>query len=314
MNSFFIPIIILLYLKIEIYCDSNTFCGSNFLPKKDPKKLLMDAKINNSQKRRLVDTEYTSLNIIIDYKYLSNQLQNNMVKESLYNLIKSSLDSAASILSSLILVEKNDYKFTLQESIITENCYLGENLYTSSLFETDALSSNSIVIFPRFHYFNQTYPNNILSSASFCAMNYDGRPLAGYIYIEANLTNIEINKNNAVRYYTMIFLHELTHILIFDKELLKMNTQFKFIEDVSILNQERLLLSSPKVLSMAKRPFNCETIRGIELENQEYDWLTNKIRIENRFTKLVQYGNHWDARIMLTDYMTAIHYDESVIS
>ena len=314
MNSFFIPIFILFYLKIEIYCDSNTFCGSNFLPKKDPKKLLIDAKINNSQKRRLADTEYTSLNIIIDYKYLSNQLDNNIVRQNLYNLIKESLDQAASILSSLILVEKNDYKFTLQESIITENCYLGENLYTSSLFETDALSSNSIVIFPRFHYFNQTYPNNILSSASFCAMNYDGRPLAGYIYIEANLTNIEINKNNAVRYYTMIFLHELTHILIFDKELLKMNTQFKFIEDVSILNQERLLLSSPKVLSMARRHFNCETIRGIELENQEYDWMTNKIRIENRFIKLDQYGNHWDARIMLTDYMTATHYDESVIS
>ena len=314
MKSFLIFFIILFYLKIGIYCDSNTFCGSDFLPKKDPKKLLINTTLNSPHKRKLANPEYTSLNIIIDYKYLSNQLQNNMVKESLYNLIKSSLDSAASILSSLILVEKNDYKFTLQESIITENCYLEENLYTSSLFETDALSSNSIVIFPRFHIFSQSYPRNILSSASFCAMNYDGRPLAGYIYIEGNLTNIEINKMNAERYYTMIFLHELTHILIFDKELLRMNNNFQFIENVSILNQQRVLLSSPKVLSMAKRHFNCENIRGIELENQEYDWLTNEIRIENRFTKMDTYSNHWDARIMLTDYMTAIHYDESVIS
>jgi hypothetical protein len=93
-----------------------------------------------------------------------------------------------------------------------------------------------------------------------------------------------------------------------------MNNNFQFIENVSILNQQRVLLSSPKVLSMAKRHFNCENIRGIELENQEYDWLTNEIRIENRFTKMDTYSNHWDARIMLTDYMTAIHYDESVIS
>ena len=60
---------------------------------------------------------------------------------------------------------------------------------------TDALSSNSVVIFPRFHYFEQSYPKDIYSSASFCALNYEGRPLAGYIYIEANLTNIEVIRN-----------------------------------------------------------------------------------------------------------------------
>ena len=40
MKSFLIFFTILFYLKIGIYCDSNTFCGSDFLPKKDPKKLL----------------------------------------------------------------------------------------------------------------------------------------------------------------------------------------------------------------------------------------------------------------------------------
>ena len=81
-------------------------------------------------------------------------------------------------------------------------------------------------------------------------MNYDGRPLAGYIYIEGNLTNIEINKMNAERYYTMIFLHELTHILIFDKELLRMNNNFQFIENVSILYKLLKMFGCFKVVKL----------------------------------------------------------------
>ena len=113
------------------------------------------------------------------------------------------------MLSSLISVEKNDYRVTLTKDQIMKNCYLDEHLYNPEYLETDALSSDSIVIYPRFHFFNQSNPKNILSSASFCAMNYEGRPLAGFIFIEGDLTDIEIRKNNADKYYTMIFLHEL---------------------------------------------------------------------------------------------------------
>ena len=314
MNVFDILFFLLLYTKIRIYCQSYSFCGSNFLPKKDPKKLLINSTKNFSQKRKISSTEYIPINIIIDKKYLSYQLQNHIINEDRYNLITEALDSAASILSSLISLEKDNYKFTLQKSLVLENCHLGENLYTESIFETDALSSNSIVIFPRFHFFKQSNPKDILSSASFCALDYGGRPLAGYIYIEGNMTDFEIRKNNADRYYTMIFLHELTHILIFDEQLLRMNNNFEFLENVTILNKNRILISSPKILSMARRHFGCENIRGIELENQEYDWLTNQIKIENMDTPMDKYKNHWDTRIMLTDYMTGTLYDESVIS
>ena len=304
-----------LYLIIGIYCDSHSFCGSNFLPKIDKKKLLINSTKKFSNKRKLAPKEYTPLNIIIDKTYLSYQLQNNIINDERNSLIKDALDSAASLLSSLILVEKNDFKVTLTENQILENCYLGEHLYNASLFQTDALSSDTVVIFPRIHFFKQSNPKNVLSSASFCAMNYEGRPLAGYIFIEGNLTDIEIRKYNADKYFTMIFLHELTHILIFDSELLKMNKNIEIIEEkVEILNKVRTLLSSPKVLSMAKRHFGCESIRGIELENQDYDWRNEQFQKENIGNPVDKYGNHWDARVMLTDYMTATNYDESVIS
>ena len=312
MNIFHFIFLIITFFKVVIYCDSHSFCGSNFLPKVDPKNLLINSTKNFTKKRKL-EIEYIPINIIIDNKYLSYQLENHIINEQKYNLIINSLNSAASMLSSLIFVEKNDYRLTLTENQILENCHLGEFLYDPNLFVTDALSSNSVVIFPRFHYFEQSYPKDIYSSASFCALNYEGRPLAGYIYIEANLTNIEVNKNNVDKYYTMIFLHELTHILIFDQRLLQMNNNFDF-KTITILGQERTVISSPKILSMAKRHFNCPSIQGIELENQEYDWMTNEIKIKNLGTPLESYGNHWDSRIMLTDYMTGVLYDEAVIS
>ena len=194
------------------YIKSYSFCGSNFLPKIDPNKLLINSTKSIPRKRKTSEKEYIPINIIIDTKYLLYQLQNNVIKEDRYTLIIKSLQSAASNMSSLISVEKNDYKITLTKDQILQNCQLENNLYNPDLFVTDALTSNSVVIFPRFHFFKQSNPKNILSSASFCAMNYEGRPLAGYIYIEGNLTDIEVRKNNAEKYFTMIFMHELTHI------------------------------------------------------------------------------------------------------
>ena len=305
---------ILLNLIYNIFCESYSFCGSNFLPKIDPNKLLINSTKSIPRKRKISEVEYIPINIIIDNKYLLYQLRNGVIKEDRYGLIINSLNSAASLLSSLILVEKNDYKITLTKDQIQTNCHLEGNYYDPNLFATDALSSNSIVIFPKFHFFKQSNPKKILSSASFCAMNYEGRPLAGYIYIEGNLTDMEVRKYNADKYYTMIFMHELTHILIFDSNLLKMNNNYRITEDTTILNKKRVILSSPKVLEMARRHFGCENIKGVELENQEYDWLDTQTKEDNIDVTLDSYGNHWDARIMLTDYMTAVNYDESVIS
>ena len=315
MKFFNIFIFMCLYLKIGIYCKSFKFCGSDFLPKVDPKELLINSTKRNTEKRKLSEIEYTPIKIIIDNKYLSYQLQNKVINQERYNLIINSLNSSANMLSSLISVEKNDYRVTLTKDQIMQNCYLDKHLYNPEYLETDALSSDSIVIYPRFHFFNQSNPKNILSSASFCAMNYEGRPLAGFIFIEGDLTDIEIRKNNADKYYTMIFLHELTHILFFDYRLFEMNKNIKIDEgNEVILNQPRILISSPKMLSMAKRHFGCDKIKGIELENQDYDWLDTKTRIDNIDTPMDIYSNHWESRIMLTDYMTAVKYDEIVIS
>ena len=305
----------------NIFGKSNSFCGSHLLPKNAQKQLIINNTLKSNKNKskntkRKLSTEYTPINIIIDNQYLSYQLQNNVISTTKYNLIINSLDTAISMLTSLISVEKNNDKITLNSDEIINNCHLGEYLYKSDLLSPNELSSNSVVVYPRFHNFNQGGQNNILSSASFCALGDDGRPTAGFIYIEQNLTDIELRKSNIDKYYTMILLHELTHILVFDELLFNSNDNI-ILKEIEILKQNRIIIASSKVLEMAKRHFGCQSLKGIELENQDYDWKGNEDNENDNIdsdTPLDNYKNHWDARTMLTDYMTSINYDEIVIS
>ena len=102
MNIFHFIFLIITFFKVVIYCDSHSFCGSNFLPKVDPKELLINSTKRNTEKRKLSEIEYTPIKIIIDNKYLSYQLQNKVINQERYNLIINSLNSSANMLSSLI--------------------------------------------------------------------------------------------------------------------------------------------------------------------------------------------------------------------
>ena len=317
----------------DIFSNSNSFCGSHLLPKLHKNKSLnknnnsTEKELNNN-KRKLSSNENVPLNIIIDNKYMSYQLQNHVISDKVYDLILNALNKAASMLNSILSidvakdVDDEIIGIPIDKGDIIDNCFLGTNLYTESLLENDVIPGDSVIIYPRFHDFEQGEKKNILSSASFCYRDSANpyRPLAGFIYIEQNITNIEMRKKNIDKYYTMILLHELTHILVFDKELLDVS----IFEEIEILEQNRIIITSPKVKEMAKRHFGCPHLKGIEIENQDYDWKNT----ENEKTEdgdggaaadtpqvfLDKFSNHWDARTMLTDYMTSILYDEMVIS
>ena len=307
------------FYKINAY--SNSFCGSNLLPKfnktllKENLALKSNKNITKNSKKRKLLVEYTPINIVIDNKYMLYQRGKDIISVEKYTLISESLQKAATLLSSLVSVEKNNKKITLNRDRIINNCDLGNNLYDSNNLSPNPISSNTIIIYPRFHDFKQNGNNNILSSAKFCELNEDNRPVAGFIYIEQNITDLEMRKTNIEKYYTMIFLHELTHILIFDIELFQESGLVNkiVINQIERLKQNRTIISSTNVLKKARRHFGCNTIKGIELENQDYDYNKQKNN-ENNDNFYDKFGNHWDARTMLTDYMTSIKYDEVVIS
>ena len=314
----------------DIFSNSNSFCGSHLLPKLHKNKLLnktnnssqkeLNNKTNNN-KRKLSSNENVPLKIIIDNKYMLYQLQNKVISDKVYDLILNALNKAVSMLNSILSIEvakdANDEIEGIDIIIgdIIDKCDLGTNLYTESFLENNKIPGDSVIIYPRFHDFEQGEKKNVLSSASYCYRDSanTNRPLAGFIYIEQNITNIEMRKKNIDKYYTMILLHELTHILVFDRELLDPS----IFEEIEILKQNRIIITSPKVKEMAKRHFGCPHLKGIEIENQDYDWKNTENEGEAAVTPqgvLDIFSNHWDARTMLTDYMTSILYDETVIS
>jgi hypothetical protein len=302
----------------KIYVNAHSFCGSHLLPKKAQKRLIANSTANsnktksNKDKRKL-STEDIPINIIVDDSYILYQLRNGVVSIAKYDLISNSLTTAVQMLTKLISVEPNTDEIELNKAQIIDDCDLEEFCYNDAYLSPNKIPRNSIVIYPRFHDFNQSGQNNILSSASFCAIDAEGdkRPTAGFIYIEQNITDLELRKKNIDKYYTMILLHELTHILVFDKLLLNPN----IFKEIEILTQNRTIITSTRVVEMAKRHFGCPSLKGIELENQEYSWKDDDDdEEETNEVYLDIYQNHWDARIMLTDYMTSINYDESVIS
>ena len=299
--AFFILHLFFLYFS-NLFSYSYSFCGIHLHSNENQKQLIKNAtlktkKNNIYNNKRKLSTEYTPLKIIIDNQYISYQRQNNIISEKKYDLIINSLNAATSILSSLILIEKNDNYITLDKDEILEKCNLDEYCYKDEYLSPNEISSDSVIIYPRFHNYNQNGQNNILASAKYCYLDEDNkRPLAGFIYIEQNITELEMRKINIERYYTMIFLHEITHILIFDESLFELNNNIE-IKEIEILQQTRKIVSSPLVLEMAKRHFGCKTLKGIELENQEYDWKKDEHNEDNHYYN--KYLNHWDARTML---------------
>ena len=194
----------LLFFKIK--SESNSFCGSHLLPKIGQRQLVINSIIKSNQyntknTKRKLELEYTPLKIIIDNQYLLYQLQNKKVSEKQYTLIINALNTASSMITSLISVEKNNREIELNEELITQNCNLGKHHYKKDYLSPNKITSDSIIIYPRFHDFKQNGVNNILTSASFCALDDDidtgtNRPLAGFIYIEKNITDLVMRKTN----------------------------------------------------------------------------------------------------------------------
>ena len=61
---------------------------------------------------------------------------------------------------------------------------------------------------------------------------------------------------------------------------------------------QRAYINSPKVVSIAKKYFNCPTIEGVQLE--EYGGTGT-------------FGSHWEEKILLGDYMTGVIYEEEQV-
>ena len=123
-----------------------------------------------------------------------------------------------------------------------------------------------------------------------------GQPLVGVVSINKN---IDYSKPNSKLYFQTILVHEFTHILGFSKYFFE-TYYHNIYNETDKFGIERMYLNSSKLLEVAKKYYDCNDIKGVELENQGGEGTA---------------GSHWEARILLGEYMNGYAYtEEQVIS
>ena len=253
-NSIFI--IFLFFLNFSIYLQ----CPMNSLKK----------KIINSPKRNLIEhtkKRKRKIRIFIDDTYMKSQ--NN----GKYTVVKNALTNAANYWSKILKVERLDFKL---KKYMFDNCVMKQ--YHPDLDETKGIEAD-LIIFP---FFMTLKTSSFFAVSDYCVTDSTLRPIGGVIQIN---NNINTGKRNSELFFTQVFMHELAHIFGFIYDKLE-----PFFITRTINGKSRTLLASPKVIQTARRHFNCQTLEGVELEDNGSD--ESKLQ-------------HWESRIMNGDLMVS---------
>lgn len=276
-----------IYAIILVY--SHNLKKSKCGVKKYLNKTMHKVDIYGEHKRMLQTANWQPIRIYLDFTMLDSQnLNATWVKN-----IKLSLAQTVSIFQSLLTVKRSP------KNLIVTTCQDGITI--GKTITTVGVAADVIII----PYFDGNEDSGVEASAGPCANDLTTyRPVMGSI----GYTNItDFKKTNAFEYYTLLALHELTHILVFipdsfanfidsNGNLLGMN---KVVANYTVNGVLRTQLITPKLLQVARNYYGCNNMTGVELENQGGDGTA---------------GSHWESRTMLGDYMIGQSYEENVIS
>ncbi len=236
-------------------------------------------------------SSFTPIRIEFDFTTLDSQSAS--IDANVIAGVKKILADTQTIFQNILGVKRYNTKLRVR------SC--DQNIQISNLVKTGI--DADLVIFP---FFDSTLSNTSTEAyATACIISsIDSRPVAGLIGISPKFS---VLKKNWELYYTNLALHELSHVIVFNPNLFeffrdKSGNPYKANEVIkqSIVNgMQRTSLAYPKVLETAKKHFNCSSIYGVELENQGGAGTA---------------ASHWEARVMLGDYMIGLSFDDTAIS
>ena len=256
-----------------------------------------DNKIEKYNKKRLLSDNdnndgFTQIRIFIDKTYIQNQ--NSQLLDS-YNKVILAIDKCVRTIQKLIKVKRiGKIKFSDNDLAVLD---LDSNKIDPKLLPSGEGIETDLVIIPKF-----LENNSIICLGKPLIFDSSSkRPIGGILSINKYLPE----KENIENYLESIILHQFTHILGFKYELFN-NFPGGISKVINIgyenrTNTEKKFVITPKVISFAKKYFNCDSITGVELEEEGgYDDYEN---------------SHWEARILLGEYMNSeTHTPEQAIS
>ena len=249
------------------------------------------------------NSNFESIRIHPDFSYLKFQSNNDANLLQIEKKIEESLTETIKTLKKLVNVQPLSYpinKISLED---LNQWGFNPNNFNKLLLSNGAGVNSDLVILLKFieSGLDDLLIDNEMASISnkFILDEITKRPIVGVIYLNPN---INLNIQNVDIYLKSILLHELTHILGFHYDLFQyfpggLEKTIK-TEKEKRTKKNKAFIITPKVVDFAKKYFNCDAIDGVELENQHnLTW------------------SHWEARILLGEYMTSSPYTpEQVIS
>ena len=295
----FLVLIALLINKRKSENQEKVFkCGSQ--KEKIEPRLVKESTIKRQShlKRKLNNKNgFRDINIVLDYKNIESEIDLNSLNQY-KNLIINSMNKAAQTIKKLIQINSSDC-FDFGEDFIDQN---GFKYWDKERFGITNKKPNfttcdfdiDLLIFTRF--FNETEMENnnetTYSSEVLYRKTIDKRPIVGAIYLNKD-TNLSLK--NSDKLLDFIFIHSITHILGFSSYY---HSYFNYsFTSKDIYGNSRKYINSTKVVQFAKKYFNCNYIKGVELEDADS-----------------VSGMHWESRILLGEYMNSIYLEEQVIS
>ena len=276
-------------------------CGSNKsenIPK-PAKSLIMVEKNEPLVLRRLEDLDevgFKNLTIYLDLKNLEEEMEENDFEEEYKSIIINSMEKAKSILEALIKVKyiKSDYNFKDEE---IKNLKI--NYWDTTKFGTEPYNkkvsmkslSIDLIIFSKLSKDNEFDEETLAQASPYLYDKDTAQPLVGVITINKD---ISLEKEKSQEFFDSVLVHEFIHILGFTNFYLNY-FNYIFIKE-NVYGIKKSYISSPKVLKIAKKYFNCSAVVGVELENM------------NEFN-----SSHWESRILLGEIMTTMTYTEDQV-
>ena len=246
-------------------------------------------------KRRLNAGEFKDFKIYLDLINIKNDIKKFHLEEY-EELFIESLNKAVETLESLLQIKSYDYGYIFTDQQII-NISISD--WNKTIIGTNAIGNSGdlgidLFIFGRFD--DQMDEHTLASAGPRYMDKKTYRPIVGIVNIN---TNVNYSKIHSKEYFQSIIIHEFTHILGFLKSYFN-----EYIHNIFTIRDEnglnRFYINSSRVISVAKKYFNCSDIDGVELE--EYGGTGTA-------------GSHWEARILLGDYMNGVVYpEEQVIS
>ena len=265
---------IILILSITINTTLNHECGSNSI---EPILTIEKRRLQQSSTDDL--SSYRSLRIKVDYSNFNNAFSNTPDM----TLIKKVIDKVTTLYQKLLMV-------TGPSLFLFQTCKNNYGMVTPEKLKNTEVDADLLIF---------VYPGNIsglTAYASSCHLSgTNKRPNAGFIGI--NLDSLKFDVANFEDYLVEVIFHEVAHVLAFHNALFPYfwdNSNQKTIDisktviDKTINGISRKLLITPKVVQEARKHFNCDTLEGVELENQG---------------TIATSGNHWETRLMYGELM-----------